>query len=78
MGGAWERMIRSTRIILKALVREQLLTDEQLQTLMAEAERIMNDRPITPVIGLSFIILSASAIKATPRTHQLSHLAWCY
>ena len=49
MGGAWERMIRSTRIILKALAREQLLTDEQLQTLMAEAERIMNDRPITPV-----------------------------
>ena len=49
MGGAWERIIRSTRIILKALAREQLLTDEQLQTLMAEAERIMNDRPITPV-----------------------------
>ena len=49
MGGVWERMIRSTRTILKALASEQLLTDEQLQTLMAEAERIMNDRPITPV-----------------------------
>lgn len=49
MGGIWERMIRSTRTILKALAREQLLTDEQLQTLMAEGERIMNDRPITTV-----------------------------
>ena len=49
MGGVWERMIRSTRTILKALASEQLLTDEQLQTLMAEAERIINDRPITPV-----------------------------
>lgn len=49
MGGVWERMIRSARTILKALAREQILTDEQLQTLMAEAERIMNDRPITPV-----------------------------
>ena len=47
MGGTWERMIRSTRTILKAIVQEQLLTDEKLLTLMAETERIMNDRPIT-------------------------------
>ena len=49
MGGAWERMIRSTRTILKALANEQLLTDEKLLTLIAETERIINDRPITPV-----------------------------
>ena len=49
IGGVWKRMVRSTRTILKALAREQLLTDEQLQTLMAEVQRIMNDRPITPV-----------------------------
>ena len=48
-GGVWERMIRETRKILKGLVNEQLLTDEQLLTFMAEAERIINDRPITPV-----------------------------
>ncbi|XP_045210547.2 uncharacterized protein LOC123561951 [Mercenaria mercenaria] len=48
-GSAWERMIRSTRTILKALAREQLLTDEKLLTLIAETERILNDRPITPV-----------------------------
>ncbi|VDI68568.1 Hypothetical predicted protein [Mytilus galloprovincialis] len=49
MGGSWERLIRSTRTILKALVKEQLLNDEQLLTLMAEVEKILNDRPITPV-----------------------------
>ena len=49
MGGAWERMIRSTRTILKALANEQLLTDEKLLTLIAETERIINDRPITAV-----------------------------
>jgi transposase InsO family protein len=49
MGGMWERLIRSTRQILKALVKEQLLNDEQLLTLMAEVERIINDRPITDV-----------------------------
>ncbi|XP_053388307.1 uncharacterized protein LOC128551468 [Mercenaria mercenaria] len=48
-GGAWERLIRSTRSILKAIAGEQLLTEEKLVTEMAEAERIMNDRPITQV-----------------------------
>lgn len=47
MGGAWERLIRSARDILKAMVKEQVLRDETLLTFIAEAERIMNDRPIT-------------------------------
>jgi transposase InsO family protein len=45
-GGLWERLIRSTKTILRALAGQQLLTDESLLTLMAEAERIMNDRPL--------------------------------
>lgn len=48
-GGAWERLVRSTRSILKAIAKEQLLTDEKLVTLMAQAESIINDRPITKV-----------------------------
>ena len=47
MGGIWERMIRSTRTILKSLVKEQLLSDEALYTFMTEVEKILNDRPIT-------------------------------
>ena len=48
MGGIWERMIRTTRKILKILTNEQLVNDETLLTLMAEAEKIINDRPLTP------------------------------
>ena len=44
-------MIRSVRTILKALAKEQVLTDEQMQTLMTECEKIINDRPITTVSG---------------------------
>jgi len=48
-GGLWERLIRSVRNILLMLVQQQPLTDETLLTFFAEAERIMNDRPLTHV-----------------------------
>ena len=50
MGGAWERMIRSIRRILAALMTTQTLTDEALTTLMVEVEGIINSRPLVPVI----------------------------
>ena len=49
MGGAWERMIKSVRRILQALVKEKTLNDDQLQTFLLEAEAILNARPLTPV-----------------------------
>ena len=49
MGGLWERLIRSVRSILRVIVGQQLLNDEALLTVMAEAERIVNDRPLTTV-----------------------------
>ena len=48
-GGVWERLIRSTRKIIGGLVKEQNLDDESLQTLMCEAESIINGRPLTTV-----------------------------
>ncbi|XP_054752108.2 uncharacterized protein LOC129257739 [Lytechinus pictus] len=47
MGGVWERMIRSTRKILKGLLNEQVVSDEVLSTAMAEVEAILNARPLT-------------------------------
>lgn len=35
------------RKILKAVLKEQTMSDESLQTLMCEVETIINDRPIT-------------------------------
>ena len=40
-------MIRSIQKILGALLKEQLVNDELLSTLMCEVERILNDRPFT-------------------------------
>jgi len=47
MGGVWERMIRSVRQILKAILKEQLVSDEVLLTVMAEVVNILNSRPLT-------------------------------
>ena len=48
-GGAWERCIRTVRKVMKALLKEQVLDDEGLCTLMCEEESIVNGRPITKV-----------------------------
>ena len=46
-GGVWERCIRTTRKVIKAVTREQILDDEGINTLMCEVEAIINGRPIT-------------------------------
>ena len=49
MGGTWERQIRTVRSVLSALLHDhgRQLNDESLQTLMIEAESIVNSRPLT-------------------------------
>lgn len=46
-GGVWERIIRTIRKVMNSVLREQILDDEGLNTLMCEIEAILNDRPIT-------------------------------
>ena len=48
-GGAWERLIRSTRKVLYGVMKEQpiRLDNEGLCTLFCEVEAILNSRPIT-------------------------------
>ena len=48
-GGVWERMIRTIRKVMMSVAREQMLTDETLQTLFCEVEAVVNGRPITKV-----------------------------
>ena len=48
-GGIWERQIRTVRKVLCSISSSKTFTDEQLVTLMAEAERIVNNRPLTHV-----------------------------
>ena len=40
-------MIRSVRQILKAILKEQLVSDEVLSTVITEAVNILNSRPLT-------------------------------
>ena len=50
-GGVWERLIRSIRKVLQALLNEQHMkvarSEEQLHTLMCEVENTLNSRPLT-------------------------------
>ena len=47
MGGAWERLVRSSKVVLTALMKNHVLTDPQLYTLLTEVEKILNSRPLT-------------------------------
>ena len=48
MGGVWERMICSACKILRVLLKDQVVSNETLRTLMTEVEGILNSRPLTP------------------------------
>ncbi|XP_062716205.1 uncharacterized protein LOC134291874 [Aedes albopictus] len=47
MGGCWERMVRSVKSALRAIPIERKLDDESFATVLAEAESMVNSRPLT-------------------------------
>ena len=51
MGGIWERMVRSARTVLCAILDQHShqLDDEALHTFMTEVEAVVNSRPLTYV-----------------------------
>ncbi|XP_062713510.1 uncharacterized protein LOC134290392 [Aedes albopictus] len=50
MGGPWERLVRSVKTAMKAILDcPQYLSDEVLETVLLEAEGIVNSRPLTYV-----------------------------
>ena len=48
-GGIWERLIRAVRKILNSVAGRQSMDEESLWTYLTQAERIINDRPLTAV-----------------------------
>ncbi|XP_060802199.1 uncharacterized protein LOC132902161 [Amyelois transitella] len=47
MGGAWERLVRSVKTSLTAVLKEKNPSEETLHTLLLEVEHIINSRPLT-------------------------------
>ena len=47
MSGVWERLVRTVKRSLKAIVGKDLVNEEVLYTVFTEAERIANSRPLT-------------------------------
>ena len=47
-GGSWERIIRSIRRVMNAVLNGSILDDERLTTVFCEVESVLNNRPITP------------------------------
>ncbi|XP_065197638.1 uncharacterized protein LOC135829160 [Sycon ciliatum] len=49
MGGAWERLVGSIKTALHAILKERHPKEETLLTALAEAEALVNSRPLTHV-----------------------------
>ncbi|XP_065195355.1 uncharacterized protein LOC135826682 [Sycon ciliatum] len=49
MGGAWERLVRSVKTALKAVLTARAPREDVLVTLLAEVESLLNSRPLTHV-----------------------------
>lgn len=49
MGGAWERMIRTVKVALAAVLFEKHPPEEVLYTLLTEVEHTVNSRPLTHI-----------------------------
>ena len=50
-GGVWERLMRLMRQLLTVVRMEQILEDGELPSVIVSAERILNNRPIAPVVN---------------------------
>ena len=48
-GGAWERMVRTVKTLIKRTVGKLCIPKSELDTLLAEVEFVINSRPITAV-----------------------------
>ncbi|KAJ8705579.1 hypothetical protein PYW08_012625 [Mythimna loreyi] len=78
MGGCWERLVRSVKNALRATLKERAPREEVLYTLLAEAELVINSRPLAyvscdterPVVLTPNHLLLGSAAGDAPCTRR--------
>ncbi|CAL8111098.1 unnamed protein product [Orchesella dallaii] len=84
MGGAWERLVRSVKQAMSTILKNQSLTDELLQTVLAEAEVTVNSRPLTCVsidkddeeaITPNCFLIGSTSVKQPPGNFSDSDLS---
>ncbi|CAG7819345.1 unnamed protein product [Allacma fusca] len=49
MGGVWERLVKSVKVALSATLKDSSPREDVRQTLLTEAEFIINNRPLTHI-----------------------------
>ena len=65
MGGAWERLVRSTKEVMYGLTKDHTVTDSQLLNFVTEAEAILNSRQLTH-------------LSEDPKKLEVLTPNWCY
>jgi len=65
MGGAWERLVRTTKTVLKSICPNYSFNDESLRCALMEAQFIINSRPLT------FVSLDSEDDSALTPNHLL-------
>ncbi|XP_070854774.1 uncharacterized protein [Drosophila suzukii] len=65
MGGAWERLVRTTKTVLKSICPNYNFNDESLRCALMEAQFIINSRPLT------FVSLDSKDDSALTPNHLL-------
>ena len=49
MGGVWERAVRTVKNVMYSMIKNTVLTEFQLITILTEIESVVNNRPLTHV-----------------------------
>lgn len=82
MGGAWERLIRTTKTVLYKISPSQRFSDESLRSALLETELIINPRPLTflslnsceeePITPNHFLLGSANGAKPFCKAEKIN------
>ncbi|XP_053968820.1 uncharacterized protein LOC128870244 [Anastrepha ludens] len=82
MGGAWERLIRTTKAVLYKISPSQRFSDESLRSALLEVEMIINSRPLTylsldyedqePITPNHFLLGSSNGAKPFCKPEEIS------
>jgi hypothetical protein len=84
MGGSWERMVKSVKVALNAVLKDHAPKEEVLRTLIAEAVHSVNSRPLTYVsldpadgeaLTPNYFLIGASSNAHPPRLFNQADLS---